>query len=176
VEREGIDPDARTPDPVLGQYRPDYLWLTDVYQSVQPPSGQGKLIWHALGAKTSQLIADHVHVDVIRDGLETIVLDADVLEEVPLHPDPKKTKEIEVKILYRLRKHGGDPRFVALGARLDSLREKHLQGQLSSIEFLKSLLELARDVVEAERQMVPEVEINRGEGGSHRALRIREER
>jgi type I restriction enzyme, R subunit len=154
--------EALSPDPVLSPYRSDYLWLTDVYQSVQPPSGQGKLIWHALGAKTSQLIADHVHVDVIRDDLETIVLDADVLEDVLLHPDPKKTKEIEVKILYRLRKHGGDPRFVALGDRLEQLREKHLQGQLSSIEFLKSLLELARDVVEAEREIVPEEEIDRG--------------
>jgi type I restriction enzyme, R subunit len=140
----------------------DFVWLTDVYQSVQPPSGQGRLIWHALGAKTSQLIADHVHVDVVRDDLETIVLDADVLEDLLLHPDPKKTKEIEVKILYRLREHGNDPRFVALGERLEQLRDKHLQGQLTSMDSLKSLLELARDVVEAEREIVPAEEIDRG--------------
>jgi type I restriction enzyme R subunit len=154
--------EAISPDTFLAPHRSDFIWLTDVYQSVQPPSGQGRLIWHALGAKTSQLIADHVHVDVVRDDLETIVLDADVLEEVLLHPDPNKTKEIEVKILYRLRKHGGDPRFVALGERLEQLRDKHLQGQLTSIEFLKSLLELARDVVEAEREIVPSEEIDRG--------------
>ncbi|HZT15771.1 MAG TPA: HsdR family type I site-specific deoxyribonuclease [Gaiellaceae bacterium] len=154
--------EAISPDAFLAAYRSDFVWLTDVYQSVQPPSGQGRLIWHALGAKTSQLIADHVHVDVVRDDLETIVLDADVLEDVLLHPDPTKTKEIEVKILYRLRKHGNDPRFVALGERLEQLRDKHLQGQLTSIEFLKSLLELARDVVEAEREIVPADEIDRG--------------
>jgi type I restriction enzyme, R subunit len=154
--------EAISPDTSLAPYGADFVWLTDVYQSVQPPSGQGRLIWHALGAKTSQLIADHVHVDVVRDDLETIVLDADVLEDVLLHPDPKKTREIEVKILYRLRKHGNDPRFVALGERLEQLRDKHLQGQLTSIEFLKSLLELARDVVEAERDIVPAEEIDRG--------------
>jgi type I restriction enzyme R subunit len=154
--------EAISPDAFLIPYRTDFVWLTDVYQSVQPPSGQGRLIWHALGAKTSQLIADHVHVDVVRDDLETIVLDADILEDVLLHPDPTKAKEIEVKILFRLRKHGKDPRFVALGERLEQLRDKHFQGQLTSIEFLKSLLELARDVVEAEREIVPAEEVDRG--------------
>jgi type I restriction enzyme R subunit len=154
--------EALSPDPILVPHRRDYLWLTDVYRSVQPPSGSGKLIWHALGAKTSELIAQHVHVDVIRDDLETIVLDADVLEDVLLNPNPDQTKEIEVKILYRLQKHAGDPRFVALGERLEQLRDKHLQGQLTSIEFLKSLLELAKDVVEAEREVVPDEDVDRG--------------
>lgn len=154
--------EALSPDAILGPYRQDYLWLTDVYRSVQPPSGAGKLIWHALGAKTSELIAEHVHVDVIRDDLDTIVLDADVLEDILLNPDPSQAKEIEVKILYRIQRHAGDPRFVALGERLEQLREKHLQGQLTSIEFLKSLLELAKDVLETEREVVPEEEVDRG--------------
>jgi type I restriction enzyme R subunit len=154
--------EALSPDPVLTPYRADYLWLSDVYQSVQPPSGSGKLIWHALGAKTTQLINEHVHVDTIRDDLDTIVLDADVLEDLLLDPAPNKTHEVEVKILYRLRKHAGDPRFVELGERLEQLRERHLQGQLTSIEFLKSLLELAKDVVHAERELVPEEEVDRG--------------
>jgi type I restriction enzyme, R subunit len=154
--------EALSPDPVLVQYRPDYLWLTDVYQSVQPPSGSGKLIWHALGAKTTELVNEHVHVDTIRDDLDTIVLDADLLEDLLLDPDPKNAREVEVKIIYRLRKHAGDPRFVELGERLEQLRERHLKGQLTSIEFLKHLLELAKDVVQAERELVPEAEVDRG--------------
>jgi type I restriction enzyme R subunit len=47
--------EALAPDPVLAPYRDDYRWLTEVYESVQPPSGQGKLLWHALGAKTVEL-------------------------------------------------------------------------------------------------------------------------
>jgi type I restriction enzyme R subunit len=154
--------EALSPDPVLGPYRSDYLWLSDVYQSVQPPSGSGKLIWHAFGAKTTELINEHVHVDTIRDDLETIVLDADVLEDLLLDPDPNKAREVEVKIVYRLRKHAGDPRFVELGERLEQLSERHLLGQLTSIEFLKHLLELAKDVVQAERELVPEEEVDRG--------------
>jgi type I restriction enzyme R subunit len=154
--------EALSPDPVLVLYRKDYLWLADVYQSVQPPSGDGRLLWHALGAKTTELINEHVHVELIRDDLETLVLDAEVLEDLLLDPDLKKTKEVELKISYRLRKHRGDPRFIALGERLEELRERHQQGALSSIEFLKSLLELARDVVEAEKEVEPEEEIDRG--------------
>jgi hypothetical protein len=45
---------------------------------------------------------------------------------------------------------------------VEELRERQLQGQLTSIEFLKGLLELARDVVEAEQEVVPEEEIDRG--------------
>jgi type I restriction enzyme R subunit len=154
--------EALSPDPVLAAYRKDYLWLADVYQSVQPPSGDGRLLWHALGAKTTELINEHVHVELIRDDLETLVLDAEVLEDLLLDPDLKKTKEVELKISYRLRKHRGDPRFIALGERLEELRERHQQGALSSIEFLKSLLALARDVVEAEKEVEPEEEIDRG--------------
>jgi type I restriction enzyme R subunit len=154
--------EALSPDPLLTPYRSDYLWVTDVYQSVQPPSGDGRLIWHALGAKTTELINEHVHVDTIRDDLDTIVLDAGVLEDLLLDPDPKKMREVEVKIIYRLRKHAGDPRFVELGERLEQLRERHLRGQLTSIEFLKHLLELAKDVVQAERELVPEEEVDRG--------------
>ena len=44
--------EALSPDPVLSPYEKDYQWLTQVYESVKPPSGSGKLLWHALGAKT----------------------------------------------------------------------------------------------------------------------------
>ena len=71
-------------------------------------------------------------------------------------PDPeRKSKEIEIQVAGRLRKHLRDPRFRALGERLEALRRKHEQGLLVSVEFLKSLLDLARDVVEAERTVPP---------------------
>jgi type I restriction enzyme R subunit len=42
------------------------------------------------------------------------------------------------------------------------LREKHEQGLLASIEFLKHLLILARDVAKVEREVVPEPELDKG--------------
>ena len=144
--------EAISPEPSLEPYEADYRWLSQVYESVKPSTGTGKLLWHALGAKTIDLIHRHVHVDAVRDDLEKLVLDADLLEAVLGTPDPdRKSKEIEIKVAGRLRKHLHDARFRALGERLEALRQKHEQGLLISIDFLKSLLDLARDVVEAER-------------------------
>ena len=155
--------DAVSPDPSLEPHEADHGWLGQVYESVKPSSGTGKLLWHTLGAKTIDLIHRHVHVDTVRDDLETLVLDADVLDAVLGTPDPdQKSKEIEIKVANRLRKHLHDPRFRALGERLEELRRKHEQGLLVSIEFLKSLLELARDVVEAERTIEPATPEERG--------------
>lgn len=148
--------EAISPDPVLSQHETDYRWLTQVYESVKPSTGTGKLLWHALGAKTIELIHERVHVDAVRDDLETLVLDAELLEAVLGAPDPnKRAKEIEIKVSRRLRKHLHDPRFRALGERLEKLKERHEQGLLTSVEFLKQLLELARDVVAAERSAEP---------------------
>ncbi len=74
--------EAISPDPRLAPYKDEYRWLTQVYQSIQPPSGTGKILWHALGAKTVDLIHEHIHVEAVRDDLETLVLDASVLEEL----------------------------------------------------------------------------------------------
>ena len=46
----------------------------------------------------------------------------------------------------------------ALGERLERLRERHEQGLVNSIEFLRALLSLAKDVVEAEQKVDPEDE------------------
>ena len=154
--------EAISPDPVLGEYEKDYKWLSQVYQSVQPSSGHGKLIWHSLGAKTIELIHQNVHVDAVRDDLDTLVLDADLLEAVLSNPDPKKAKEIEIKVARRLRKHLGNPKFKALSERLDALRDRFESGVLNSVEFLKQLLQLAKEVLQAEKDVPPEEDEDRG--------------
>ncbi|MCX6927763.1 MAG: type I restriction endonuclease, partial [Verrucomicrobia bacterium] len=65
--------EALSPDPCLSPYETDYRWLTQVYESVKPPSGNGKLLWHALGAKTIELINRNVHLESVHDDLETLV-------------------------------------------------------------------------------------------------------
>lgn len=153
--------EALSPDPILGDYEADCRWLTQVYESLKPPSGTGKLLWHALGAKTLELIHEHVHVEAVRDDLETLVMDAAVLEEFVTTGDPeKKAKEIEIQIVGRLRKHKDNPRFIALGRRLEDLKNRLQQGLLNSVEYLKLLLDLARDVLKAERGVDPEEERN----------------
>lgn len=147
--------EAISPDTILGQYIKDYRWLSQVYQSVQPSSGHGKLIWHSLGAKTIELIHQNVHVGAVRDDLDTLVLDADLLEAVLSNPDPKKAKEIDIKVARRLRKHLGNPKFKALSERLDALH-RFESGVLNSVEFLKQLLQIAKEVLQAEKEIPPE--------------------
>lgn len=146
--------EALSPDPCLGPYEQDFQWLTQVYESVKPPSGSGKLLWHALGAKTVDLINRNVHLESVHDDLETLVLDAQVLEEILSDLDQEEhAKKVEIQLVARLRKHAGNPTFVALGERLEKIRERHEQGFLTSLEFLKEILALAREVLEAEREV-----------------------
>jgi type I restriction enzyme R subunit len=154
--------EALSPDSVLGPFEKDYKWLSQVYQSVQPSSGHGKLIWHSLGAKTIELIHQNVHVDAVRDDLDTLVLDADLLEAVLSNPDPKSAKEIEIKLVRRMRKHLGNPKFKKLSERLDALKDRFESGQINSVEFLKQLLEIAKETLQAEKDVPPEEDEDRG--------------
>ena len=89
-------------------------------------------------------------------------MDAQVLEEILKNAEPgKKAREIEIKIVARLRKHADNPKFTALGERLEKIKERHEQGFLTSLEFLKAILEIAKEVVEAERETDPEEERDR---------------
>lgn len=153
--------EALSPDPILVPIENDYRWLAQVYDSLKPPSGNGKLLWHALGAKTIELIHRNVSVQTVRDDLDTLVMDAEVLEEL-LEDSERNIVEVEIKIAARLRRHSNNPTFVALSERLEGLRLKHEQGLLASVEFLKQLIDLAKDVVQAEREEPEELREDEG--------------
>lgn len=141
-----------SPDPILRDHEDNYRWLTSVYESVRPTDVTGRLVWHALGAKTLELINEHVTVEVPRTDLDTIVLDATIIEDLMTgnrtDVDPV---EVEKWITTRIAKHVGNPVFVELGKRLNALREKYAHAQQASLEFLKELFQLARDTVAAEK-------------------------
>jgi type I restriction enzyme R subunit len=88
------------------------------------------------------------------------VLDADLLEAVLSNPDPKKAKEIKLK--RRLRGHGGNSKFKKLSERLDALKDRFESGQINSVEFLKALLEIAKETLQAEKEVLPEEDEDRG--------------
>lgn len=156
--------DALSPDQFLAPYKFDYLWLTKVYESVRPTDSRGGLIWSALGAKTIELVHENITVEKVHDDLDILRLDADIIDEyLEGRKDPgKAAKRIEINLVARIQAHSQDPKFIKLGERLEELREKHEQGLITSIEFLKRLLELAKDAVEAEKETVPKEEIDKG--------------
>ena len=91
----------------------------------------------------------------VRDDLDTVVLDPDMVAGLEATRDPAKMKKLEIQLSTRLRKHGENPLFVALGERLEALKERHEQGLIDSLQFLKELLQIARDTLEAEKATDP---------------------
>jgi type I restriction enzyme, R subunit len=156
--------DALSPDTALSSFKFDYQWLSRVYESVKPTDGRGGLIWAALGSKTIELIHQNVTVGDVHDEEEILAMDADLIDEfLEKQKDIKKTtKRVEINLVAKILKHTDDPKFIKLGEKLEALREKHEQGLVTSIEFLKLLLELAREAAQAEKEIVPEVEIDKG--------------
>lgn len=145
--------ESLSPDNILNLYNADYKWLAQVYESVRPASDNiGKLLWMTLGAQTTQLIHENLHVGEMHT-LEEFVLDADVIEEIFNNPDPKKVKKLEKILLKRFKKHAGNPKFKSLSERLEELRDKAERGLISSIEFVKELCKLAKETLQAEKEM-----------------------
>ena len=145
--------EAVSPDSILNIFETDYKWLSAVYDSVRPADHTGRLIWHAHGQKTLELINSNLKVEVPRDDLETIILDADVLDDLSTggSSTTKKTKLIEIKIAARIAKHNDNPLFIELGERLEVLKAKYAEGQQASLDFLRDLLDLARETIAAEK-------------------------
>jgi len=155
---------ALSPDDFLKPYMADYKWLSKVYESVKPTDGTGKLIWNTLGPKTIELVHKNVYVGEVHDDEEILNLDADMIDNfIEKGGDPKKkAKQIEINLVAKILNHSNETRFVKLGEKLEELRMKHEQGLITSIEFLKLLLELAKEAAEAEKEVVPEDEIDKG--------------
>ncbi|MEP1304466.1 MAG: type I restriction endonuclease subunit R [Balneola sp.] len=150
--------ESLSPDRILDLYQKDYKWLSQVFESVKPASDNiGKLLWFTLGAQTTKLIHENVHVGDVHQ-LEEYVLDADVIDDIFNNPDPKKAKKLEIILIKRFKKRAGDPKFKKLSERLEELRDKAEKGLISSIEFIKELCKIAKDTVQAEKELQEKVE------------------
>lgn len=157
---------AVSPDPFLKDYLFDYKWLSKVYESVRPTDNTGALIWASLGAKTIDLVNQNIDVSNVKftEGNDILELDSDLIEAF-IQGDygaKKKAKKIEIDLVAKINQYSDDPRFISIGEKLEKLREQQELGLITSIEFLKRLLELAKEAVEAEKEAVPAEEINKG--------------
>lgn len=155
---------ALSPDPALNQFQTDYVWLTKVYESIKPTDGSGGLIWAALGPKTLDIVDNNLDVGDVHEDEEIISLDADLVDEyIEKYKDAKTAaKKVEIDLVAKIRKHSNDPKYMKLGEKLEKLRQQHEQGLINSIDFLKQLLELAKEAAEAEKEVVPAQEIDKG--------------
>ena len=155
---------ALSPDNCLNPYKVEYKWLSKVYDSIRPTDERGKLIWAALGPKTLQLVHENISVESVEKDEDVLAMDAEIIQKF-INGDisvGKKTRKVEIDLAAIILKHPDDPRYIALGERMEKLREEHEAGLLTSIAFLKALLELAKDIAQIEKETVPEEEVDKG--------------
>lgn len=155
---------ALSPDACLNPFKLDYKWLSKVYDSIRPTDERGRLIWAALGPKTLQLVHENISVQEVVKDEDVLEMDAQIIEKFIAGDTEagKKKKKIELDLAAIIRKHPDDPRFIALGARMEKLREEHEAGLLTSMAFLKALLDLAKEAAQMEREVVPEEKEDKG--------------
>lgn len=156
---------ALSPDDCLAPYRTEYKWLSKVCDSIRPVDQRGQLIWATLGNKTLALVNENVDVLEVDKEQGEIKLEADLIEDLMSggnDPKGKKVKKLEIDLMAIIRRHATDARYISLGERLEKLREQVEAGLLSSIEFVKQLIDLAKEAAQLEREVVPEEEIDHG--------------
>ena len=133
--------------------------MSQVYTSVKPSSDDnGRLLWHALGAQTTALIHEHIHVSGINHDMDEMILDAEVIDDLMNKKDPKQAEKVLKILISRLNKHGNNPTFKRLSERLEAIRDKAEKGLINSIEFIKELCQLAKETLQAEKGVEPESE------------------
>ncbi|MFY0677881.1 MAG: HsdR family type I site-specific deoxyribonuclease [Neptuniibacter sp.] len=142
---------AINPDPFLNPYRQDYKWLAQIYESVRPVGQTGVLVWAALGPETIKMIHEHTDINRIRDDIDELVMDEHAIFTLTEKEQEQRARKLEIDLMGRLRGHP-DPKFVALGERLEKLRQDYEAGVIKAIDWLKGLLDAAKDTVQAERE------------------------
>lgn len=96
-----------------------------------------------------------VPVEAPPDDLDSLALDAELLACILARNEPERLAAIESKLASLLRRRGNKPAFAAIGRRLEALKRRRRRGQLAGLELLARLLELAREVAEAEKGVSP---------------------
>ena len=155
--------EALSPDEVLNLYQKDYKWLSQVYTSVKPAADDnGRLLWHALGAQTTKLIHEHIHVSGINTEMEEVILNAEVIDDLATKGDAKEAVKVTKLLVGRLRKHVESPIFKKLSERLEEIRSRAELGLITSIQFIKELCQIATETLQAEKQIEPIQQIASG--------------
>lgn len=144
----------------------DYKWLARIYKSIAPSDGSSRLLWHRLGAKTSDLIYQYLdEVTISSSKINSIAIDAEALEVIKqlqifddsfLGPKEPPTVEdviesLEMRLQAKLQGPNTHPVWKNLSERLESLRKMRLESASASVDFINQLLSIATEVIETEK-------------------------
>ena len=140
------------PDPFLIEHETNYLWLSRVWKyyvkAFYKNSASKFETDPADGAKTRELIRQHVDVDQIKNDLPTYVLDTDYLTKIKDDPPDSKALDIEAMLAAELQiRLGEDAEFQPLSERLKRIVQQKRTGTLAGLALLKELEELTKETV-----------------------------
>ena len=153
------------PNMKLKPVEDDYRFLARIYASIAPNKAADLLLWQRLGAKTTELVHQHLKdVTIDASQLEKVAIDAgllDALKDLTLFPTTPTAStaptalEVMQRLEERIQRRFGDETtekiWRSLAERLELLRLSRISNAAESVEFLKQLLRLAKDLIEAER-------------------------
>ncbi|MBG6214308.1 type I restriction enzyme R subunit [Cryobacterium sp. CAN_C3] len=154
-----------SPHPALLKFQEEYRWLAGVYHAVTP-TDDTNLLWDRVGAKTVALVYANITDISVRNPKVTVqiadsttvqdLIDAGILDEDDEPLTVKPIEDIIDSIETRLRKrmagaNGGHAVFRGISDRLEKLRQSELARAKDSIEYLRELFTVAKDLREAER-------------------------
>ena len=109
-----------------------------------------------LGAQTTKLIHDNIHVGPVHD-LDEFIMDAEVIDDIFNNPNPIKVKKLKKALIKRFKERESFPIFKTLSERLDELRDKAEKGLIASIDFVKELCQIAKETIQAEKEIEREI-------------------
>ncbi|TFD28668.1 type I restriction endonuclease subunit R [Cryobacterium lyxosi] len=152
------------PVPELEPRRSDYRWVAKIYEAVTP-NDNSALLWDRVGAKTRELVYLNITgINVRNPRLTVQIADSTTVQSLIdaglIDPDDKETvvkpaSEVIDGIAARLKRrlagaNGNHTVYKGLAERLERLRASELARAKDSIEYLRELFTLAKDVKDAE--------------------------
>lgn len=139
------------PDDFLMPHRADFVWLSKLYMVYRKkfyPLDKYETS-EADGAKTRELIREHIDVGQIKDEFPTYVLDEHYLTKLKdIEPD-SKALDIEAMLAAELKiRVDEDPQAEPLSEKLKRIIDQKRNGALQGIALISALEGLAAEVVE----------------------------
>lgn len=157
-----------TDNPMLDPFKDSYRWLAKVFDYIAPTDKSNALLWEKLGTKTLDLIHGHIENVTVSPGRK-VTLDAaglalvkQIAEQLAIPgtdpADPKNPGDVYQQVLdsienrLKRRLEGTNSAvYKSLADRIEKLRQRAITTVDDSIAFLEDCLNVAKDVVAADR-------------------------
>jgi len=143
-----------SPDPFLRPFLYDYLELGRMYEVLRANYDPHLILDRSFYRKTAELVMEHTHTSVVRDGKAIYELGPQALERLAAERRPDTVKVFNLlKALRDLvaEKSGQAPYLIPIGERAEQIARAFEEGQVTTRETLNQLGELAREYREAEQ-------------------------